>query len=180
MSARAHTLLELLVVLTLVLFLMAVSWPFFSEQIRDSRFRAFTSELSGALVTARTAAQMTESPVHLDLTADETTRFRCLLLDGEEPVLLLNSPWRGGYDNRIRNRLPPEPLPHPTRSGSLDNALSSTHAPRLIFGSRGSSSGTIVFSDGESRAVCAVVSGSTGRFRVFLWNSAAAEWRPIY
>jgi len=177
---RAYSLVELLVVLSIVLILIAVSWPLFAEQIHNSRFRAFTSELTGTLVTARSVAQMTENPVHLDLAPDGMSRFHCTMLIGEREVFLVNSPWRGGYDNRIRNALPSEPLPHPTRSGDISKPLGSTHAPKLIFSSRGSSSGTVVFSDDEGRAVCVVVSGNTGRFRVFLWDRGAAAWRPFF
>ncbi len=177
---RAYTLLELMVVLAISLFLFSLACPLFSAQIEEGRFRAFCAELSGNLTLARHVAQITESPVRMAFTSDDENRYRCLQeIDGDTRVLSVSS-WHARYDRRIKNRLPPTALPHPTGNGDLTRALSSTHAPDLVFGGRGSSSGTLVFSDGDQRTVCVVVSGRTGRFRIFRWQADTTMWKALH
>jgi len=177
---RAYSLFELMVVLTVSLFLMSVTCPLFSRQLEESRFRAFCAELSGHLTLARHVAQVTETPVRMALSPDRETRYRCLQDTNGKTRTLSVSSWQAGYNRKIGNHLPASPLPHPTGSGKLVRALSSTHAPDLVFGGRGASSATVVFSDGDERTVCVVVSGQTGRFRIFRWQPDTAMWKALY
>ncbi len=177
---RGFTLVELMMVIAISLVMLSLTFPAFSARIRDSQFETFAAELAGHLVYARHQAQVNETSFALDFEATTDYRYACLMAEDENWTLVSLSPWRHNYFTKIRNQLPTDPLPHPTQKKVLDTALSSTHAPRVIFGPRGSSSGTIVFSDGKGRALCVVVSGQTGRFRVYIRTRTAPSWRKYY
>ena len=176
-----YTILELAVVLGMILILASFTFPSLSSAARDSHFHAFAAELTGHLVMARYQAQNNETSVAVDFTPTGHYRYACFVSsDTDNWDLISFSPWRRNYRARIRNRLPPNPLLHPTRSTMLDDPLRSTHAPKIIFGPNGSSSGTVVFSDGGQRVLCVVVSGQTGRFRVFIRTPRHPTWKIYF
>lgn len=179
--APAFSLLEMLVVISISTFLFAVSLPLLTHQAREAHFKSFASRLTGTLSLARRYAQIAGTSVRVDFTETEQYRFRVLADagDGQWRPLAQNVR-QANYSGRIRNQLPAGALPHPTQNKTLTRALSSTHAPFIIFGPRGSSSGTLVFSDGEERAVCAVISSQTGRIRVFLWRAESRSWQRFF
>ena len=181
MKNKAFTLVELMVSLIITSILLAVGWPLFANHIDSSRFHAFSAELTGHMVLARHLALTTETSVQLDFRGDETSRYRCIQVDGANTRIVSEAPWRGGYDSLISLKLHPRDLKHPTQTSKvITKPLSSTHAPKFIFTSRGSSSGTLLYSDGKQRAVCAVVSGSTGRFSIFRWKEGGLLWQNIF
>ena len=180
MARHAHTLIELLFILAMIIFLMALSAPLFSTPLRKARFLGFTSELTGTLIMARKYAQASGLPVHLDLTEEKPYRFRTHVVEGPETRVLWENQWIGDPHKRIRLQLPDKALLHPTNDSPLIRPLSSTHAPKVIFAGRGASAATMVFSDGRHHAVCVVVNPRNGSFKVFIWHREQVEWFRFY
>ncbi|MDJ0841822.1 MAG: prepilin-type N-terminal cleavage/methylation domain-containing protein [Acidobacteriota bacterium] len=178
---KAFSLVELLIVLIISCLLMVVGWPLFGNYIDETRFQAFSAELTGHLFLVRHLAQTTETSVQIDFDANKEYRYQCVQVDGPVRRVVSQAEPRGGYDDLIGTHLISGfGLAHPTQKKDITKALSSTHAPRFIFAPKGSSSGTLVFTDGRQRAVCVVVSGSTGRFSIFRQQKGEPEWRNIF
>lgn len=173
----AHTLLELLVTLTLSTILAAVSWPLFGERLRDARFQAFAGQLTEHLILVRAVAQQQETTTALDLTPDHRTLYRCLV-DDETGERVFKERGFAGLEGVAA--AVPHALPHPTSSRQITTGLSSTHAPHIRFSPIGASSATVVFSDGPKRVLCAVISSRTGRFRVYRWNAHTYDWEVFF
>lgn len=180
MAHVGFSLVELLVVVAVAGLLTAWALPTFDRPIRDSQFHAFAAELTANVILARAYAQMSGQSVELDFTETAQYRYRCSAHGVAQRQLLCAHAWEPGYPSRVRNQLPASPLPHPAGQGMLDRAMSSTHAPKVIFAPGGSSNATLVFSDGAERSVCVIVSGQSGRFRVFLWDEMTHAWLDYY
>lgn len=166
---KAYTLLEISVVTAICLTMAAVSYPVLNRNIDRARFDAFDQQVLGHLVLARQVAQKTEASIRLDLEPGEGYAYR-LLMQSE-------STWqeiaRASFAPKgIGLKLPLTKLTHPTLGRTISQPLRSTHAPHVIFTGKGSSSGTLVFSDGKNEALCIVISGSTGRFRAYRFYNA--------
>ena len=178
--APGHTLIELLTALTIGILLLATALPRFSSSSDEASFQAFASELTGHLVMARRQAQIHQISVALDFSGADEWNYACFFQNQGEWELQGLSPHRDGYRGKILNQLPPFAISHPTQNKTLDAALKSTHKPRVIFAPEGSSNATLVFSDGGDRVVCAVISGQTGRFRVFIKTPRYSDWKIFF
>ncbi len=177
----AFSLLELLMVIAISTLLFTLALPPLAHQARDAHMRSFAAKLSANLGMARRYAQIAGTSVKLDFTETQDYRFQVLVdLGNDQWRPLIQNIAQSGYGERIRNQLPASALPHPTQNKMLTTPLSSNHAPFLIFGPRGSSSGTLVFSDGGNRAVCAVISSQTARIRVYLWRATDQSWQQFF
>ncbi len=174
---RGHTLVELLTVMALTTALAAAGLPLFARIVRDQQFKGFAAELAGHLSLARRVAQRAETSARFDFEADADYRYRGFVEENGALRPLAHSAWGRGYRRRIRCRLPESGATHPTSGRALTAPVSGLHAPSLIFGPRGSGGGTLVFSDGEGRALCAVVSPQSGEARLFLKIGKSEPWR---
>jgi len=167
------SLIELVVVLALNAILFGLALPVLERPLKDAAFDRFEFELTGTLIEARRYAQLSGRAVWF--LPCENGGYR-LVLDQRDGDLLTES----GVAGTIQCRLPDQGLRHPTSGGALSSSFSSSHSDGFVFRAKGSSSGTIVYSDGHSRAVCMILSGQTGRFRVFSWNRWEDIWEPRY
>lgn len=149
----------------------------------DSQFEMFASEFSGALILARQYAQLSGQHVWVNLEEQGPSRFSCLVRNPGSPAnefaIYVDHP-RSGLDKKIRNQLIGMELPHPVQDRILDSPLTSTHAPNIIFTPHGASAATAVFSDGQTHAICAVISSQTGRIRLFSWDHDQSQWRDYF
>jgi len=177
---RGFSLVEMLTAMALSLILIAFAMPLFTSLTRDQQFSAFAAELSANLAMARRHAQTAHTGVRLEFESDAQFRYRMFAADADGQWRpLLHSVWQDGYPQNIRCQLPAAVLPHPTRPRDIETPIVGLHAPDLHFGPTGSGGGTVVFSDGEERAVCAVVSPQSGEARLFLWRPGESRWRPF-
>lgn len=176
-----YSLIELSVVLVVAITLGVLAAPLLTGPLRDREFGVFAAELTGQLLLARSHALHMREEVHFDFQSDREFRYRLLRRrpGGGWRALSLNT-WPFGYGRTIHAALPAWPLPHPHTGSPIRHPISSTHGQRFFFGAEGSSSGSVVFSDGRDRVLCAVISGETGRFRVYLWNRSEGDWDVYY
>lgn len=96
--SRGFTLVELMIVLTLLSVLAFIAIPSFTEFTRANRVQATAEELKAFLVAARTEALNNRAPVIVKITADEweirdnqDKKLRILELDPQPQVTSLNS-----------------------------------------------------------------------------------------
>ncbi len=164
MKHRAWTLLELMVVLAITLAAALVTAPMMVGYVANQRWRAFCTEMVGHLTLAREVAQRLEASVQFSVIEGPGYQF-IYIEEGEPRALVSPTPFPHG----IEVRLPEMPLPHPSRAGPLDKALSSTHAPRVVFARHGSSSASLVFCDRHGHVLCAVLASQYGRLRCYEW-----------
>jgi len=177
---RAFTLIEMMVVLSISLFLSAIVFPTYSRQLERARFEVFASELTGHLLLARRRAVLAGESVHMDFSESDSWRFRSLVEDSEGQWREISRSTATAGNDDFKSRLPDFPLPHPTQPRNIQQALSSLHAPEVIFTPKGSSSATLVFCDNRNQVICAVISGQTGRFRIFTWDESSGDWKVYF
>ena len=171
---KGHGLVELMTVLSISLIMMAMTMPLWRKARAERVFAAFTMTLAGDLARARLRAQVTEAGVYFTLEQEAGQHYAYFAV-GEDGDELLG---RYGAEPGSEIRLAlPGPLTHPTTGQPLVRPLSSTHAPRIVFGPHGSSSATLVFSDADGRTLCAVLSASSGRFRIYLRSPDRPGWQ---
>ena len=96
--SRGFTLVELMIVLTLLSVLAFIAIPSFTEFTRANRVQATAEELKAFLVAARTEALNNRAPVIVEITAAEweirdnqDKKLRILELDPQPQVTSLNS-----------------------------------------------------------------------------------------
>ena len=96
--SRGFTLVELMIVLTLLSVLAFIAIPSFTEFTRANRVQATAEELKAFLVAARTEALNNRAPVIVKITAAEweirdnqDKKLRILELDPQPQVTSLNS-----------------------------------------------------------------------------------------
>lgn len=96
--SRGFTLVELMIVLTLLSVLAFIAIPSFTEFTRANRVQATAEELKAFLVAARTEALNNRAPVIVKITTDEWkmsdnlgNTLRILELDPQPQVTSLNS-----------------------------------------------------------------------------------------
>ncbi|MCB1044161.1 MAG: hypothetical protein KDC35_14560 [Acidobacteria bacterium] len=176
---RAHTLIELMMGLIISALMLCVAVPLFQGPIADARFHAFGAELTGNLVMARRYAQISHRPVWLEFSDDPRCYYRCWV-ERETGDMELISEHIRDTKSPIDLRLFEEPLPHPTQGSMIGKPLSSTHGERIHFTHVGSSAVTLTYTDGLSRAYCAVISPNSGRIRAFLWEPSQKSWLPFF
>ncbi len=174
---KAFSLLELMTGMGISMILLSALVPGMSQRNREIRFRALASEVTDQIILARRHARMVSRSVRLLMVDDGEVYFRV-----EEQME--DGHWREISKSRIkkgiRHDLPDFPLEHPTTGRVLDKPLSSTHRPAIIFAPDGSSSASLVFSDGDGRAYCAVISSRTGRIRAYNWSTHMEEWQVFF
>jgi len=178
-KVKAYSLVEVMAVLVVNLIIFSLSLPLIMKPVRDSHFDQFACELTSHLVTARRMAQITGYSVWFTVKRDPEERYRVSQNSRDGKIEIL-SHFGSGYPSSISNELPARVLLHPVSGNPIERSFSSTHLNGIVFKSKGSSSGTVVFSDGGTRAVCAVFSGQTGRFRLFMWDDDAESWNPFF
>lgn len=178
MKKDAFTLIELLIIIGLALFLAAVATPLFSQLLERARFQGFAARLEAHLAMAREVAQASESSVRLDLLPGPNFGYRIFVEKERDSWHELSR--ETALPKGVALKLPDVPLPHPSNGDVLVRALSSSHAPNIFFTPQGGSNATVVFSDGMKQAVCAVVSGRTGRFHVYLWQNQRSSWQALF
>ncbi len=173
-----HTLIEVLTTLTISLILFVLVLPNQGRSRRQNQFKSFLAVLAADLARARSHAQLTESSVRFEFIETEDGRYAYYAEEDQGDRLLGRGAWADGK-RLIRNRLL-GPLNHPTTGKPLQQALSSTHAPALLFGPKGSSSGTVVFSDEQGRTLCVVLSSASGRFRIYHRSEERPLWEAFH
>jgi Tfp pilus assembly protein FimT len=165
---RAHSLLEMAIVLSLATTLCMLASPGLASLLHQGRDQLFASRITACLMMARRMGQLAPNGVQLNFAEEGNLRIQ--LAEEEEAALSL--PYsQDGWSNS-----PLPGLPHPSQSGTIDVGLSSNHGNTVRFQHQGSSSATITFSRADNHAVCAVVSSQTGRFRVYLWDDMTQQW----
>ncbi len=176
---HAYSLIELMLGLAITALMLVIAVPLFSGPIGDSKFHAFAAEMTGNLVMARRYAQVSHRPVWFEFSEDEESYYNCWIEreDGSRELIAQHSKPR---DSHIDLTLLPTTMPHPTQAKSIDQALSSTHAPRIHFTHLGSSAASITMTDSQRRAYCAVISPSSGRIRAYLWDADQQDWLAFF
>lgn len=178
---RAFSLLECLTVISLSMILLTLCLPSLNAVRRNAVMAGFADQLTGYFVLAQQRARQTGRPTWLDFQDQAPFLMTCYSESAAGEIIVL-AKLRAPHASllHIDRQLPQMELPHPTRSRILTKTLTSSHKGRYIFTMRGSSSGTLVFSDGQERAVCVVLSGMSGRFQVFLWQDQQKKWSRHY
>jgi len=170
---RAHSLLEMAIVLSLATALCLLASPGLASLLSQGQDQLFASRLSACLMMARRMGQLAPHGVRLDFSEEGSLR---LVLEGEDEEEAFTLPYQQeGWSNA-----PLPGLPHPSQSAIISEGLSSNHGSTIHFLHQGSSSATITFSRPENRAVCAVISSQSGRFRVYLWEEQEQQWLPHF
>jgi len=178
-QGQAYSLVEVMVVLACQGILFGLALPILTRPVNDSHFDQFCSELTGHLVHSRRLAQLTGRSVWFSVKREEGERYR-VSCDSRDGSVQIRSIAGSGYPSHISNDLPSIPLTHPVSGKPLKLAFSSSQLNGFVFREKGASSGNMVFSDGDKRAVCVVVSGETGRFRVYTWNIWDETWKLFF
>ncbi len=173
MGKRGWTLLELMVVVMVVVGSAAVAAPLMGTYLAQLRWRAFRAEIVGHLMLAREVAARLEASMHFAVSPEPNGYQITYELAGETRALVGFTP----FPKNVELGLPVFNLPHPSRAGVIERAMSSTHAPSVIFASKGSSSATLVFSDDESHVLCVVLASQHGRLRFYEWRSG--HWEAL-
>ena len=177
-TKKAFSMVELVTVMAMVGILGIAAMPTMRALDRDSRFERFAAEVAGHFKMARRYAHLSESTVSLDFGQHESARYGCYLQTGKDDWRLLSLHEMGsGYEATIGLRLPNYALIHPTQGLPMKSPLASLHSPEFLFTPLGSSGGYVLFSDNDGRAICVVVSASTGRFQVFIQQRQQGSWR---
>jgi len=176
-NTQGFSILELTTTLAISIILCLMSMPHMDGFKKDAAFRNFASELAGHLTAARRTAQLTERSAAIDFEEQTYCLYATWLWEADQWRLFS---MKAREQDKIRMELPPEPLKHPTTQRPINRALSLTHGSRLIFGPRGSGSGTVVFTDQDERSLCLVVSGQSGRIRIYLKMQREGSWRLYY
>lgn len=176
---RAFSLIELVTAMTISIILLSLTTPGLTKMKKDGLFRNFASQLAGHLTAVRRTAQLTEKAAAMEFEPEANLLYSSFIWEAQRwKQTSQQAPDQVNYE--IGLGLPSEDLMHPTRPGLLNRALNLTHGSRLIFGAEGSGSGSVVFSDEDGRCLCLVVSGQTGRFRIYTKMGPGRDWRLYY
>lgn len=166
MGKRGWTLIEMMVVVMVVAATTAVAAPLMGTYLAQLRWRAFRTEMIAHLMLAREVAGRLEASMSFTVSPESEGYQITFEAEHETRALVAFTP----FPKNIELGLPAFSVPHPSRAGVIERALSSTHAPRVIFASKGSSSATLVFSDRQEHVLCVVLASQYGRLRFYEWR----------
>lgn len=166
---RGFSLSELVITLVIGLAWATLAMPLFTENRKNAQFTAFASEITASFTAAKQYAQLSGHSVTVDFDAASDLLFKMT----SHGRLIASRQRSTAPKHQPTMTLPSRVLSHPTTGRRMTIPLSSTHGTRIIFGQRGSSSATLVFSQGDARVLCIVIAGQTGRMRAFVHRDGA-------
>lgn len=178
----AHTLIELLITLSITLGLLILSLPLFRKSRHDLQFARFCSQIKNDLITAHRIAQATGLAVSIDFSPHQDHRYQIYYTNpnGTRRQVALSS-YHTKYYAQIRCRLPEgQTLSHPTLDRPINRPLTGLQENRWIFTRSGAAGGTAIFSDEEGRTLCIVLYGAVGRFRMYQHDQKTQEWKILH
>lgn len=177
--ARGFSLIELSVVLTIFALLATTSNALLFGPLRDHQFMTFAVLVCGDFQRALSQAQTSYRPIRMNVHPEQDAFYKLeIQIDRGWHTLSLplkHSRYQGQITMAVKT-----PLPHPHDPGNLlVQGFRSSHAPYFYFRRRGSSSGTLAFSDPSGRTLCFVLAGDTNRLRAYLWLPSQAQWQAL-
>lgn len=176
---HGFSLVELSMALTIFALLAATSSALLFGPLRDHQFMTFAVLVCGDFQRALSQAQTSYRPIRMNLNPEQDAFYKLeIQLDRNWHTLSLplkHSRYQGQISMSVK-----APLPHPhDPSRQLTQAFRSSHAPYFYFRRRGSSSGTLAFSDPSGRTLCFVLAGDNNRLRAYLWLPSQEQWQAL-
>lgn len=177
MPAKALTLVELLITLSIMLLLATASAPVFTLH-QKARFDAHAQRWAVTLNLAESNARNTGQRVLLQMTQefDPSPNLYQLSIEQSDSIrTLLKQVRKQGF----QLKLPKHELRHPHNNRIIESPFRGPPSQVFTFTENGFSSGTLVFSDNHGNVLCSVLAGGNRRIRHYIQTQNSQTWAVL-